>query len=93
MKFDLTRIYDITPLLVKNVAMKVCGVLQKERPEVFLAGFACMFVEVCRVMHVEPRAVLDASDRIMRAAEDRHPVELRALRRFITDDIVEKRGL
>jgi hypothetical protein len=34
--------------------------------------------------------VLDASDRVMRASADKHPVEYRALRRFIADDIATK---
>jgi len=84
---DIQKLYHITPRAMKDVALKACGVLQKERPEVVVAGVACFFLAICKRYNLNVRSVLDTTDRVIRDAQDKNPVEMRALHTYLRREL------
>lgn len=84
---DITKLYDLTAIGIKNTAVRMLGTVQKERPEQVVAAIATLFLSVCKRYAVDPRQVLDVTYRIMRDAADKHPVEMRAMNRYLREEL------
>jgi hypothetical protein len=84
---QLTKLYDLTAIGIKNTAMRMLGTVQKEQPEQVVAGIAALFLGICERYGVEPRRVLETTDRIIRDARDKHPVEMRAMARYMRKEL------
>jgi hypothetical protein len=80
-------LYNTDPRDMKDVALKCCGVLQRTRASVVVGGVACFFLGICRRFKMDPRCVLDITDRVMRDATDKHPVEMRALATYLREEL------
>ena len=85
--FDLSRVYDVKAKTLRDVALRAIGALQKERPEALVAGLATLFVALCERYRVDPRAALEATERVRRGAKDLHPVAMRALNTYLREEL------
>jgi hypothetical protein len=83
----LTKLYDLEAIGIKDTAMRVLGSVQNERPEAVVAGVAALFISICERYHVDVRRVLETTDRILRDAREKHPVEMRAMARYIREEL------
>ena len=84
---NLTKLYDLTALGIKNASMRMLSTVQQERPEAVVAAIACLFIGICERYHVDVRRVLETTDRVMRDARERHPVEMRAMARYLREEL------
>ena len=84
---NLTKLYDLNTLGIKNVSMRILGTAQKERPEAVVAGIATLLITVCKRYGVDVRRVLDTTDRVIRDAQDKHPIEMRAMARYLREEL------
>jgi len=84
---NIAKLYDVHTVGIKDVAMRIIMTLSKERPEAVVAGLATLFILICKRYGVEVRAVLDVTDRVLRDAADTHPVEIRALKRYLKQEL------
>jgi hypothetical protein len=84
---NLTKLYDLTALGTKDTTMKLLGTLQSERPEAVVAAVATLFLIICKRYRVDVRRVLETTDRIVRDAQETHPVEMRAMARYLREEL------
>ena len=52
-----------------------------------ITAMAVCFIMVCRHFGIEPRVALDITDRIVRDAQDKYPVQLNGFKRFLKEEI------
>lgn len=83
----LDRLYDIDFEDVANGALHINTKLTKFSPAAYLGTLAAMFLLVCERLKVDPRRVLETTDRVLRRALDRQPVKVRAVRRWLREEI------
>jgi chorismate mutase len=83
----IDKLYDVTALGIKNVSVRMLTAAQKEKPEAIVSAIAVLLLMVCSRYRIEPRAVLDVTTRIIRDAQDNHPVEMRAMKRYIAKEL------
>jgi hypothetical protein len=84
---DLTKMYNLTAIGIKDASVRMLGTVQKEKPEAVVAAFATLFISICERYHVDVRRVLETTDRILRDARDKHPVEMRAMARYLREEL------
>ena len=84
---DITKLYDLTAIGIKNTSVRMLGTVQKERPEQVVAAVATLFLAVCKRYRVDVRHVLDVTYRIIRDAQDKHPAEMRAMARYLREEL------
>jgi hypothetical protein len=84
---DIQKLYNVTPRAMKDVALKCCGVLQRSQGETVVAGVACFFLAICKRYDMDVRRVLDVTDRVIRDAQDKDPVEMRALATYLREEL------
>jgi len=84
---NLDKLYDLTAVGIKTTALLMLTRAQKERPAQITAAIATLFLAVCRRYRIEPRRVLEVTDRIMRDAQEKHPVEMRAMARYLKEEL------
>lgn len=83
----LDRLYDLTAIGIKNTAMRMLMTVQREKPEQVVVAIAVLFIEICARYHADVRRVLETTDRILRDARDKHPVEMRAMARYLREEL------
>jgi hypothetical protein len=84
---NLTKLYDLTAVGIKDVAMRMLGTVQRERPEAVVASMAVLLLAMCERYRVDVRRVLETTDRVLRDARERHPVEMRAMARYLREEL------
>ena len=84
---NISKLYDLTALGIKNASVRIVGSLQKEQPEQVVAAIATVFLAVCKRYRLDVRQVLDVTYRIIRDAQDKHPVEMRAMARYLREEL------
>ena len=84
---NLTKLYDLTAVGIKDASMRMLGPVQKERPEAVVAASAALFIAICERYNVDVRRVLETTDRVIRDARDKHPVEMRAMARYLRKEL------
>jgi chorismate mutase len=83
----IDKLYDVTSIGIKNVSIRMLTAAQKEKPEAIVSAIATLLLMVCKRYRIEPREVLDVTTRIIRDAQESHPVEMRAMQRFLREDL------
>ncbi len=83
----LDRLHRVTPHQLKTYALLSLNLLQRRRPQEIVAAIAAVFILLCRRYKVDPRGVLDTVDTMVRHASEEHPVEMRALKRYLREDL------
>lgn len=84
---NITKLYDLTSHGIRELCMKMLLRLQKEQPSAVVGGIAALFLMICDRYAVDPRRVLEITDRVLRDARDKHPVEMRAMARYIREEL------
>jgi hypothetical protein len=84
---NITKLYDLTAVGIKDVAMRMLGSAQRERPEAIVAGIAALLILICRRYSVDCRRVLEVTERIQKDMRDLHPTEYRAMVRLIAEEL------
>lgn len=83
----IDKFYDLTAVGIKNVSVRMLTSAQQEKPEAIVAALATLLITVCRRYGVEVRRVLEVTERIVRDAQDKHPVEMRAMARYLREEL------
>jgi hypothetical protein len=52
-----------------------------------VAAVATLFLIICKRYRVDVRRVLETTDRIVRDAQETHPVEMRAMARYLREEL------
>lgn len=85
MKID--RMYNVDVEEVNHAAFRVLHHVQQLPTPALVTGVAWLFLSVCERYGLEPRRVLEVSERVRRDALDRRPVQARAIRRFLREEL------
>lgn len=83
----LDKLHEVTPLALKNYAMLALNLLQRRKPAEIVAAIGTVFILLCKRYRVDPRKVLDVNDKMIRVAQEEHSVEMRALARYLKEDL------
>lgn len=83
----MDRLYDASFNKLRKGIYAWVHAQVRERPENTVAAAAAMFLLLCQRYKLSPRRVLDVSERVLRDASDRQPVELRAMRRLLREEL------
>lgn len=85
----LDTLYDIDFKRVRDGLLDVNTKLTHFKSAEYMTTIAAMFLLLCERFSVDPRKALEVADRVLRRASDRNPVELRAVRRYLREEIKE----
>ncbi len=85
----LDTLYDVKVYDLKQVIFHVTNTLSTHTPAQIVAGVGALFLLLCKRYGVEPRRVLEANERMMRDAQDNHPVEMRAIKTYLREDLAD----
>ncbi len=83
----LDKLYELDVLQFKDAALAAMTVWQRFQPEYLVAAAATLFLYVCAHVRLDPRRVLEASERVLRGAKEKHPVEFRALATYLREEV------
>jgi hypothetical protein len=83
------RLYDVNWRELQHVAFGWLTALDHQlRPAQYVATVAVLFLAVCERFKLEPRRVLEVTERIMRHARDgKGSTELRAMRTYLREEL------
>jgi len=83
------RLYEVRWHFVKSVAFswidRLDKVKQKSAPDV-VASTAIVLILICERFNLNPRAVMDTADRIVRRARDVNPQYPRAISQYLQEE-------
>ena len=84
---NIDKLYDLTAHGIRECSMRVLTHLQKEKPEAAVGAVAVLLLMICERYFVDVRRVLEVTDRIIRDAREKHPVEMRAMSRYLREEL------
>lgn len=84
---DITKLYDLTTVGLRDCTIRATMAVQNEKPEAIVATFATVLIMICERFRVDVRRVLEVTDRVIRDARDKHPVEMRAMDRYLREEL------
>ena len=90
MKHD--RLYDIQWKAIREVSFSYIDRVDKlgvKSPQQVVGGIGVLFLLVCERFRLDPRRVLETSDRILRRARDVEPAVPRAIAGFLRNELVD----
>ena len=85
LRFD--RLYDVTPDRLRKSALRMLHRMANRKPEDIVIGISTLFILICQRYRVEPRAVLEVAERILRDMGDKNPPVLRGMKRYLKEDL------
>lgn len=72
---------------VRQAVMAWLHATSNTNPENLIVAGAVAFLALCRHQNIDPRRALEVSERVLRNAQDREPVEARALRLYLENEL------
>ena len=84
---NMDKLYRVDAPTVSRSVLLATKAMGYKRPETCVMAAAAQLISVCERYDLPVRLVLDAADRVMRDAFDKDPVQGRAYKRLLREEL------
>jgi hypothetical protein len=84
---NISKLYDLKTIDLRDCSIRMMMSVQRQKPEQIVAATAVLLLLICRRYRIDVRRVLETTERVLRDAADKHPVEIRGLKTYMNEEL------